>query len=149
MRRVMAVISVVALLSLMAYSYLEHDEKDPDMNYILTNHEKFEGKEINFCGRAEEINDSCIKLKLMEAPYTYINVTGVDAGVKKGDVVEVLGTLKGVDEVKAEKVFVIKKLEYSLIFIRSLPAIPFVLYLFFKKWRFNFKKFMFEEVENA
>jgi len=51
--------------------------------------------------------------------------------------------------VKAEKVFVIKKLEYSLIFIRSLPAIPFVLYLFFKKWRFNFKKFIFEEVENA
>jgi len=33
MRRVIAVISVVALLSLMAYSYLEHDEKDPDMNW--------------------------------------------------------------------------------------------------------------------
>ena len=149
MRRIVAVISVVALLSLMTYSYIEHDKKDPDMDYILANPEKFEGKEIDFCGRAEEIEPSFIKLRLMEAPYTCINVTGIHSGIKKGDVVEVLGTLKGVDEVKAEKVFVIKKLEYSLIFIRSLPAIPFVLYLFFKKWRFNFKKFMFEEVENA
>ena len=140
-----ATLALLALLLLMVYSSLEHDEKDPDMDYILKNYEKFEGKEVHFGGKVVEVNGTEVKIKLMEPPYDCLNVTMQSASVEKGDIVEILGILDGERHVTAEKVMVSKSWKYSLIFIRSLPAIPFALYLFFKNWKFNFKKFMFEE----
>ncbi len=148
MRAAIAVFSIIILLSLMTYSYIEHDDRDPYMAYIIENSERFRGKEIDFVGRVVSLNASSVRLRLMEPPYSIINVGGeiLNNSLHKGDVVEVLGIYE-VDNVTAEKTFVIKSFEYRLIFFRSLPAIPFVAYLFFKKWKFNFKKFMFEERE--
>jgi len=140
-----ATLALLALLSLMVYSSLEHNEKDPDMDYILAHYEKFEGKEVHFGGKVVEVNGGEAKIKLMEPPYNYLNVTIKNASVEKGDIVEILGILDGERHVTAEKVLISKSWKYGLIFIRSLPAIPFALYLFFKNWRFNPKKFMFEE----
>ena len=64
--------------------------------------------------------------------------------MQKGDIVEILGVLDGKNHVTAEKTLVIERWKYDLIIIRSLPAIPFALYLFFRKWRFNKKTFRFE-----
>ena len=151
MRKTVALASISILLLLMTYSYIEHDEKDPDMAYIIKNFEKFEGKKVDFAGRFVSCNDSVAKLKLMEPPYCIVNVTGkiLNVSLHKGDVVEVLGIMQEPHKIKAEKIYVIKSFEYSLIFIRSLPAIPFVAYLFFRKWKFNFKKFVFEERDHA
>jgi len=148
MKVAIAAFSISMLLLLMSYSYIEHDEKDPDMAYIMKNSEKFRGKEIDFAGRVVSFNGSAVCLRIMEPPYGIINVTGkiLNASLHKGDVVEVLGIYE-VDNVVAEKIFVIKSFAYRLIFFRSLPAIPFVAYLFFKKWKFNFKKLRFEERE--
>jgi len=145
MRKIMATLVFLTLFSLMIYSSLEHDEKDPDMDYVLANYEKFEGKEVHFGGKVVEVNGTDVKIKLMEPPYDYLNVTIKNASVEKGDIVEILGILDGERHVTAEKVLISKGWKYSLIFIRSLPAIPFALYLFFKNWKFNSKKFMFEE----
>lgn len=148
MRKIIAAaLALLALLLLMTYSSLEHDEKDPDMDYILANHEKFEGKEVHFGGKVAEVNGTEVKINLMEPPYDYLNVTIKNVSIEKGDIVEILGILDGRKHVTAEKVLVSKSWKYSLIFIRSLPAIPFALYLFFKHLRFNPKKFMFEERE--
>ena len=51
MKLAMAAFSASMLLLLTAYSYIEHDEKDPDMAYIMKNFEKFEGKKVDFAGR--------------------------------------------------------------------------------------------------
>jgi len=150
MRKTVAMLLLLTLLSLMAYSSLEHDEKDPDIDYILANYEKFEGEEVHFGGKVVEVNGTDVKIKLMEPPYDYLDVTIKNASVEKGDIVEILGILDGERHVTAEKVLISKSWKYSLIFIRSLPAIPFALYLFFKNWKFNSKKFMFEErMKNA
>jgi len=148
MRKIIAAtLALLALLSLMIYSSLEHDEKDPDMDYILAHYEKFGGKEVHFGGKVVEINGTKVKIELIEPPYGYVNVTIKNASVEKGDIVEILGILDGKEHVTAEKVIVSKNWKYALIFLRSLPAIPFALYLFFRDWKFNFKKFMFEERE--
>jgi hypothetical protein len=144
MKKLLAMVTILALISLMAYSSLEHDEKDPDMDYILAHYERFEGKEVHFGGKVVGINGTEAKIKLMEPPYDYLNVTIKNASVEKGDVLEVLGILDGERHVTAKKILVSKGWKYSLIFIRSLPAIPLALYLFFKNWKFNPKKFMFE-----
>ncbi|MCD6473538.1 MAG: hypothetical protein J7K47_01320 [Thermoplasmata archaeon] len=127
MKLAMAAFSASMLLLLTAYSYIEHDEKDPDMAYIMKNFEKFEGKKVDFAGRFASFNGSAARLKLMEPPYCIVNVTGkiLNTSLHKGDV-EVLGRMQEPHKIEAEKIHVIKRFEYSLIFFRSLPAIPFV-----------------------
>ena len=142
-RGIVAIVSIALLISLMLYSCAEHNEKDPDMEYILQHYEEFIGKEVYFTGKVKEINGTKVKIKLMEPPYKCINVA-MEGNFKVGDVVEILGILDGKEHVIAKKILVMKEWKYKLIFIRSLPAIPFVLYLFFREWRFNFKKFKFE-----
>ena len=145
MKKMIVTLAFLALLSLMAYSSYEHNERDPDMDYILANYEKFEGKEVHFGGKVMEVNGTEVKIELMEPPYNYVNVTIKNASIEKGDIVEILGILDGKRHVTAEKVLISKRWKYNLIFIRSLPAIPLALYLLFKSWRFNLKKFVFEE----
>lgn len=147
-RAVIALLSLLSLFSLMIYGSVEHDKKDPDMDYILFHYEEFLGKEVHFSGKVLDGMGNEYELKLIEAPYTKINVT-INATLKKGDIVEVLGILDTQNHVTAKDYLVMKKWDYWLIFIRSLPAIPFVLYLFFKEWKFNVKKFRFEVKRNA
>ena len=57
MRKIIAAtLALLALLLLMVYSSLEHDEEDPDMDYIVAHYEKFEGKEVDFGGKVVEVN---------------------------------------------------------------------------------------------
>jgi hypothetical protein len=54
-----------------------------------------------------------------------------------GDAVEAYGTLTSPTRLTAEKLLIIDGWESKLVVVRSLPAVPFVLYLFFRTWRFN------------
>ncbi len=89
-RAVIALLSLLILFLLMIYGSVEHDKKDPDMDYILLHYEEFLGKEIHFSGKVLDGKENQYELKLIEAPYTKINVT-INATLKKGDIVEVLG----------------------------------------------------------
>lgn len=149
-RKWIAVSALIFLLFLMLYSFAEHDKKDPDMEYILNNYDKYIDKKVHFGGVVKEANGTLLKIKLLEPTYDFIDVEVENVTAEKGDVVEILGVLKEKNRVIAEKVIVSKSWKNALIFIRSLPAIPFALYFFFKKWKFNLKNFKFEERgENA
>jgi len=136
------------LLALMLYSFIEHNEKDPDMEYILKNFEEFNNTKVTFGGKVISADNESIKINLIEPPYTSLIIKAKNLSVARGDILEITGILDGKEHVTAEKIIVSKGWKYDLIFIRSLPAIPFALYFFLRKWKFNFKKFMFE-VKNA
>lgn len=146
-RKLIAVSALIILLFLMLYSFAEHNKKDPYMEYILNNYDKYIGKKVHFGGVVKEVNDTILKIKLLEPPYDFIDVEVENVTAEKGDVVEILGVLKEKNRVIAEKVIVSKSWKNTLIFIRSLPAIPFALYFFFKQWKFNLKNLKFEERE--
>ena len=123
---------------------MEHNKKDPDMEYILKNFEEHNNTQVTFVGRVIKAGNGGMEINLMEPPYTSLAIqTNITA--KKGDIVEVTGILDGKEHVSASKVMVSKEWKYNLIFIRSLPAIPFALYFFLRRWKFNFKKFVFED----
>ena len=64
--------------------------------------------------------------------------------MQKDNIIEILGILDGKYHVSAEKLIVIEKWKSDLVIYRSLPAIPFALYLFFRTWQFDFKTFKFK-----
>ena len=141
-------ILLVILFSLFFYSSAEHNKYDPDIEYILENFEKFNNTEVTIGGKIKEINQSgqSIIINVGQPPYVDIEIdtSKIDFEGESGDLVEVLGTIDSPGHVKAKKILVIPEWKNTLIYVRSLPAIPFALYLFFRAWRFNRKKFRFE-----
>lgn len=137
--------TILALLIL--YSGLEYNKYDPNMEYIIENFEKFNNTIISFDGTIEKINTANQQIIVSIEQTTYkINVTTntITDKMQKGNRVEILGTLDEKYHVTAEKILLIERWKSDLIIIRSLPAIPFALYLFFKTWNFNKKTFRFE-----
>lgn len=131
------------LLTLMVYSSTEHNERDPDMEYILKNFEKYNNTQVTFVGKVINLDEE-IEINLMEPPYASLTIQAKNVSVERGDVIEITGILDGEKHVTAIKVIISKGWKYNLIFIRSIPAIPFALYFFLRRWKFNVKKFKFE-----
>ena len=150
-RLVIGFVLVIILFSLFIYSSLAHNKYDPDTEYILENFKKFNNTEITIGGKIKEINlsEQIIIIKIGEPPYIDIEIDTeqIDFEGKVGDIVEVLGVLVGPKHVTAKKILVTPEWKNTLIYIRSLPAIPFALYLFLRAWKFNKKEFRFERRE--
>ena len=150
-RLVIGFVLIVILFSLFIYSSIEHDKHDPDIQYILGNFENFNNTEIRLGGKIKEINHSkqIIIINIGEPPYIDIEIDTekINFEGEIGDFVEVLGVLDSPKHVTAKKILVTPDWKNTLIYIRSLPAIPFALYLFFRAWKFNKKQFRFERRE--
>ena len=149
-RLVLGILLTIILIMLMLYSSLEHSNKKFDILYIFENFETYDNK-ISMTGEIVEINltSQILKIDLMEPPYSIKkikihNIEFKDYIPKKRDIVEILGTEDEENNVIAEKMLISNRWKHDLIFIRSLPAIPFALFLFFRTWRFNRKTYRFE-----
>jgi len=140
-----SILFISILLLLIIYTGIEHNKKDPDMEYILKNFEEFNNTEVTFVGKVISVTNQSMEIKLIGAPYTCLSINVKNVSAENGDIVEITGILDGREHVTAEKIIVSRGWKYDLIFIRSIPAIPFALYFFLRRWKFNFKKFMFEE----
>lgn len=62
----------------------------------------------------------------------------------KLDLIRIYGVLDGTKHITAEEIWIYNQWANDLIYIRSIPAIPFALFLFLKTWKFNRKTFRFE-----
>ena len=149
-RLVMGILLTIILILLMLYSSLEYNNKEFDILYIFENFEKYDDK-IIIAGEIVEINQTSqiLTIYLMDPPYSLKKIKTDNIEFKgyipgKGDIVEILGIEDEDNNVIAEKMLISQRWKHDLIFIRSLPAIPFVLFLFFRSWRFNRKTFRFE-----
>jgi len=147
-KRLISGIFLAAILALLIlYSGIEYNNYDPDIEYIFENFETYNNTKISFSGVIEEVNttNQQITISIPRTPYIIeIKADTIKDTMQKGNFVEILGILDGKCHVSAEKILVIERWKSDLIIIRSLPAIPFALYLFFRTWRFNKKTFRFE-----
>ena len=147
-KRLISGIFLVAILaSLILYSGLEYNNHDPSIEHILENFETYNNTKISFSGIIEEVNETNqqMKISIPRTPYVMeIKTDTVKDTMQKGNIVEILGVLDDKYHVNAEKILVIEQWKSDLVIIRSLPAIPFALYLFFRTWQFNKKTFRFE-----
>jgi hypothetical protein len=148
-KSIFVVLLLVLLVFLLMYSFVEFSRFDySNSNTLFEEHERFNNTEITFQAKIieREPNNQTIVAGIESYPYTVvkINISIVDVSLKKDDVVFVVGILRGEKTVFAEKILVRGLWEEDLIYFLSVPAIPFVLYLFFRTWRFNRKTFMFE-----
>lgn len=145
----LGVLLLVLLALLMIYSSLEYDRKDPKIvKYALENFNEYNNTEISFVAEILEINETSLTLKVRieEAPYPLMKIktNNIDNNLQEGAIIEVLGILDGEDHVTAKKIWTHEQWKDVLIYLRSIPAIPFALYLFFRTWRFNRKTCRFE-----
>ena len=144
---ILGIILALILFSLMIYSNIEYDNKDPGIKYILQHFDKFYNTKIFLGGRVIDVNVTNHEISIHAPVRPWLINIKVPSGEElpqKGDVVEAYGVLDGRGHVTAEKILAYTELEHYLVYVRSIPAIPFVLILFFRTWRFNIKKFRFE-----
>ena len=149
-RLILGTFLIIILILIMLYSSLQYNKKEFDIIYLFKNHETHDNK-IKVTGEIVEINYSSqtITIRLSEPPYTLKkikihNIEFKDYIPKKRDIVEILGINNDYDNIIAEKMLIFERWKHDLIYIRSLPAIPFVLFLFFRIYSYNRKNYRFE-----
>ncbi len=148
--RAIVIISLVFfLLLLCSYSGLFHNQYHPSFSYQLNHFQQYQNKSITITGVITEQNldNNTVSIKINEVPYQNIWVTIPsleDKKVKSGDSIEVSGKLITKQHILADNSLITPSWMHDLIYIRSIPAIPLVLFFFFKKWRFNRTTCFFE-----
>jgi len=153
-RFILGISIILVLFVLMLYSHQEYDKNDvhiKKLTQIFENSEKYNGTKISFCVWVKEINETnnSIKAAIQKKPYMYpmveIYTGNLDiTNIKKGDLIDVIGIVDGKNRIIATKIWLNEQWKADLIYIRSLPAIPFVLILFLRTWRFNVNTLRFE-----
>ena len=136
----------------MIYNNLEYTNHNPSLKYILQNFDAFNNTKIYFDGYISEVNETrhTISIGVPVNPWLLEVKLPITENIpQNGDFVEIYGVLDESGYVTAEKILASKQWEINLIYIRSLPAIPFALFLFFRTWRFNKEKFKFVRRGNA
>lgn len=132
----------------MVYYSIDHNNYDPDTQYIFDNFEQFNMTKVTLGGEVKNVdrtnNTLLIELTQPQKHLILLSTTENINTTEQGDIVELYGILTSKNSMTAEKILISERWKYDLIFIRSLPAIPFVLYLFFRTWRFNRKTYRFE-----
>jgi hypothetical protein len=147
-RLILGSIFLLLLFSLMLYYYLDYNTHDPDTQYIFDHSEQFIGTSVMFTEKITNVDrvNNTFFIQLGSSPESVIRITTTEnlSRVQKGDTVEVYGMLTSRNTMTAETLLISEQWNNNLIYIRSLPAIPFALYLFFRTWRLNRKTLHFE-----
>lgn len=136
------------LVLLMVYYNLDHNNHDPDDQYILDHFEQFNMTKVMFTGVVTNVDktNNTLFIHVSQSPNSIIKVSTTEnlSTTQPGDSVEVYGLLTTRTHMTADNLLISSRWVSNLIYLRSLPAIPFALYLFFRSYRFNRKTFWFE-----
>lgn len=146
-RLITGIFLLATLISILTYSGLETNNHDPSIEYILDNFENYKNTQISFKGVIEKVNTTNKQLTISIPRTQYLIEVKTDTiteTMKPNNQIEILGILNGKYHVSAEKTLVVEKWKADLVIIRSIPAIPLALYLFFRTWRFNKKTYRFK-----
>jgi hypothetical protein len=147
-RLILGFILILLLFLLMLYYSLDHNNHDPDTQYILDHYEEFTTTKVKLDAvvKSVDITNNTLYVQISSSPEGIILVYTTEqlTTARQGDQVEVYGTFISRNQMIAEKLLISGGWKYDLIFLRSLPAIPFVLYLFLRTYRFNLDTCRFE-----
>ena len=140
-RLILGIILILLLFALMSYYSLDHNNHDPDPKYIIDHYKQFNTTKVTLTGDVKNVDrtNHTLLIQLSSSPGDILLVSTTEPlnSTQPGDVVEVYGTLSSGTHITAETVLISERWKNNLIYVRSLPAIPFALYLFFSTWRFN------------
>jgi hypothetical protein len=153
-RLILGVIAIIILILLMVYSAQEYDNNNPQIKkykQVFLNAEYLNNTEISFKAQITAINQSnhTLRATIQEEPYNYPKIELYTEhltiqDLKKGDLIDVIGTIQGKNKIAATQIWLDEAWKGDLVYLRSLPAIPFVLYLFFRTWKFDFSTWRFK-----
>jgi hypothetical protein len=152
-RLILGILVIFLLLTSMGYSSQNYQKNDPQIkqyHQFFSDPAPLNNTEISFLGEIlsiDQINHS-LRIFIQKQPYSYptleINTTQVNTqNLKKGDLIDIIARIQG-QHVIATQLWLNEQWKTNLIYLRSLPAIPFALYLFFRTWRFNMTTWRFE-----
>jgi hypothetical protein len=153
-RIILGLFAIFFLITLMFYCFQEHEKNDPQIKkykLLFNDSENYNNTVISFLAKIITVDktNQTLYVFIQEEPYTYPSVK-VNAGnldiqnLKKGDLIDIIGIFDGKNQMIATKIWLNEPWKIDLIYLRSLPAIPFVLYLFLRTWKFNTTAWRFE-----
>ncbi len=153
-RIILGLFTLILLISSMVYAYQNYEKNDPQTKkytQIFEHPEDYNNTKISFKAEILAIDktNQTLRVFIQEKPYTYpqvqINTGNLNIpNLKKGDLIDVIAILHGTDNITATSLWLNEPWKENLIYLRSLPAIPFVLYLFLRTWRLNTTTWRFE-----
>jgi len=153
-RIILGIFTLCLLITSMVYSYQNYETNDPQIQrykQIFENPETYNNTEISFKAEILAIDriNQTLRVFIQEQPYTYPQVHIITGNIstqnlKKGDLIDVIAILHGTHPMTAKNLWLNEPWKDNLIYLRSLPAIPFIIYLFFRTWKFNNQTWRFE-----
>lgn len=153
-RIILGLFILLILITSMVYSYQNYEKNAPQLQrytQIFENPDAYINTEISFNAEILEVDvrNNTVRVFIQERPYTYPQVSIIVEdlelrSLKKGDLIDVIGILNGKNQMTATQLWVNEPWKDMLIYLRSLPAIPFLLYLFIRTWTFNTTTWRFE-----
>jgi hypothetical protein len=140
-RLILGIILILLLFAVMFYYSIDHNNHDPDAQYILDHFEEFTTTKVRLDGVVKNVNttNNTLLIQVSSSPEDIIlvNTTEPLNTTQQGDLVEVYGILTSRTHITAENLLITEQWKDDMIYLRSLPAIPFALYLFFRTYWFN------------
>jgi hypothetical protein len=141
------IVTILILILLMIYSAQEYSANNPQIKkyeQVFGSIANSNNTVITFRAQIRSVNQSnhTVRVSIEEEPYNYPQILIYTGnlelrGLTKGVLIDVIGTVQGKNQVTVTKVWVDEPWLENLIYLRSLPAIPFVLFLFIRTWKFD------------
>jgi hypothetical protein len=151
-RSIIGFILILMLFTLMLYYSLDHNNHDPGAWYIIDHFEQFNRTKVVLSGEVKNVDktNNTLLVQVYPSPEALILVSTTEnvSTIHQGDIVEMYGLFTSRNNMTAEKLLITEKWKDDLIYLRSLPAIPFALYLFFRTYWFNPDTRRFERRKN-
>lgn len=153
-RTIVGSMIIIILISSMIYSFQNYEKNNPKtINYhnIFYDPTPYINTQVSFEAEILSLDpeNQTIRVFIQEKPYTYpqvtINIHNItETNLKQGDLVDIIAIVQGRTTMTATHLWINEPWKDNLIYLRSLPAIPFLLYLFFRTWTFDKKTCRFE-----
>ena len=153
-RLILGLLILCLLITSMIYSYQNYENNDPQIKrykQFFEYPENYNNTQLSFLAEILAVNmtNQTLRVSIQEEPYTYpsvnINTGNFDIqNLKKGDLIDIIVNLHGKNQMTATKIWLNEPWKENLIYLRSLLAIPFVVYLFFRTWRYSIQTCRFE-----
>lgn len=157
-RIILAALSILLLVGLMIYSFQARYENHPQIQKLTNLFEhpnQWNNTEISFYAEVLSVNTTTRTLRvfIQQRPYTYpqviINTGELDIqDLKKGDLIDVIGRFHPDNQLTATYLWRNEQWKNNLIYLRSLPAIPLILFVFFKTWTLDTTTWRFKRRNN-
>jgi len=153
-RIILGLFALFLLITSMMYAYQNAESNDPQIKkykQIFEHTETYNNTKISFTAEILAIDriNQTLRVFIQERPYTYpqvhINTANLTIdNLQKGDLIDVIAIVHAENKMTATNIWRNEPWKDNLIYLRSLPAIPFALYLFFRTWKFNNQTWRFE-----